>query len=75
VIVFNIERLKVRLHLEVDEDASWDIFSIGSLVIVNIDPLQLKIRVSIVDAFRIDPVLIGNDLPKFGTNLNTYKEI
>ena len=50
--------------LEIYEDRSGDIFATGGLVVVDIDPLQLKIRVSVVGSSGVNTVLIRDDLMK-----------
>jgi hypothetical protein len=56
---------------EIHKDSSGDIPSAGSLIEVNIDPLELEVRVTVVRTGGVDSVLIGDDLPEFGTNLVT----
>jgi hypothetical protein len=56
-----------RIHgtrFQVQEDGSWDIFSTAGLSVIDIDPLQLKIRCSIVLASSFNAMLIRDDLPE-----------
>eukprot|EP00966_Prymnesium_polylepis_P201561 4670392-Prymnesium_polylepis.1 len=39
------------------------------LVVVDVDALELQIRVAVVRAGRVDPVLIGDNLPELGADL------
>ena len=63
-----------RVHcarLEIDEDGTGDVFASGGLVVVDVDTLQLEVRVSMVGTSGVDSMLIGNDFPELGTNLVT----
>jgi hypothetical protein len=63
-----------RVHgtgLKIHEDGTGHVTSAGGLVVVDIDSLQLKIGVSVVGTGGVDTVLVGDDLPKLGTNLVT----
>ena len=54
-----------RVHgagFQIYQDSAGDIFSSGSLVVVDIDPLQLEIRVSVVGSGRVNSMLIRDDL-------------
>ena len=54
-----------RVHcsgLQIDEDSSGHVFATGSLVVVDIDPLELEVGVSVVGSSGVDTVLIGNHL-------------
>ena len=56
-----------RVHgagFQINKDSTGDIFSSGSLVVVDIDPLQLEIRVSVVGSGRVNSMLIRDDLRK-----------
>ena len=56
-----------RVHgagFQIYQDSTGDIFSSGSLVVVDIDPLQLEIRVSVVGSGRVNSMLIRDDLRK-----------
>lgn len=58
-----------RPRLQVHEDCAWDVPPTAGLIIVNIDPLELKLRVATVLARVINAVLIADHLPKFGADL------
>ena len=56
-----------RVHgagLQVHEDGPGHVLAAGGLVVVDIDPLKLKLRGTGVGSGGVDTVLIGNDLPK-----------
>ena len=57
--------------LEIHEDGSWDVSSSGGLVVVDVDSLELEIRVTVVSTGWVNSVLVGDDLPEFGTDLVT----
>jgi len=57
--------------LEIHEDSSWDVSSSSGLVIVDVDSLKLEIRVTVVSTGWVNSVLVGDDLPEFGTDLVT----
>jgi len=56
---------------EIHEDGSWNISSSGGFVEVDIDSLELEIRVTVVGTGRVNTMLVGDDLPEFGTDLVT----
>ena len=56
---------------EIHKDSSGDVSSSGGLIVVDVDSLELEIRVTVVRAGGVDSVLIGDDLPELGTNLVT----
>lgn len=58
-----------RPRLQVHEDCAWDVPPTAGLIIVNVDPLKLKLRVATVLAGVINAVLVADHLPKFGANL------
>jgi len=63
-----------RVHsawLEVDEDGSRDVFTAGGLIIVDVDSLELEVRVAVVGSGWVDSVLVGDDLPELGSDLVT----
>ena len=55
--------------LKVHEDCPWDILATRCFIEVDIDALQLQVRVSMVGAGGIDAVLIRDDLPELGPDL------
>ena len=44
--------------LQIDEDGTWHIFASGSFIVVDVDPLELKIRVSVVGTGGVDSMLV-----------------
>jgi hypothetical protein len=63
-----------RVHgsrLEVHEDGTGHVSSSGGLIVVHVDSLQLKVGISMVSSSGINAMLIGDNLPKLGTNLVT----
>jgi len=56
---------------EIHEDGSWDVSSSGGLVIVDVDSLELEIRVTVIGTGWVNTVLVGDDFPEFGTDLVT----
>ena len=58
-------------RLKIHKDSSGDVSSSSGFVVVDVDPFELKIRVSVVGTGGVDSVLVGDDLPEFGTNLVT----
>jgi len=63
-----------RVHgawLEVDEDGSWHILAAGGLVVVDVDSLELEVRVAVVGSGWVDSVFVGDDLPELGSDLVT----
>ena len=57
--------------LKIHEDGSWDVSSTGGLVVVDVDSLELEIGVTVVGTGWVNTVLVGDDLPEFGTDLVT----
>ena len=57
--------------LKIHENCSGDVSSTGGLIEVDIDSLELEIRVTVVGTSWVDAVLVGDDLPELGTNLVT----
>ena len=57
--------------LKIHEDGSWDVSSTSGLVVVDVDSLELEIGVTVVGTGRVNTVLVGDDLPEFGTDLVT----
>jgi hypothetical protein len=56
---------------EIHEDCSWDVTSSSGFVIVNVDSLELEIRVTVVGTSWVNSVFVRDDFPEFGTNLVT----
>merc|ERR1719440_116732 len=57
--------------LKIHEDGSWDVSSTGGLVVVDVDSLELEIRITVVGTSWVNSVLVRDDLPEFGTDLVT----
>lgn len=49
---------------QVDQDGSGDVFSTSSLVVVDVDSLQLKVGISMVGTSWVDTVFVWDDFPK-----------
>jgi hypothetical protein len=63
-----------RVHgtwFQINENGSWDVFTAGGFVVVDVDSFELKIRVAMVGSGWVDSVFVGDDLPEFGTDLVT----
>mmetsp|Transcript_8088 Transcript_8088/g.21636 ORF Transcript_8088/g.21636 Transcript_8088/m.21636 type:complete len:456 (-) Transcript_8088:52-1419(-) len=61
-----------RVHgagLEVHEDGARHVAAARRLVVVDVDALELEVRVAVVRARRVDAVLVGDDLPELGADL------
>ena len=56
---------------EIHEDGSGDVPASGGFIVVDVDSFELKVGVSVVGAGGVNSVLIGDDLPEFGTDLVT----
>ena len=59
-----------RVHgsrLEIDKDGTGDILVRADLVVVHVDPLELKVVVALVQTIRLNAVLVRDDLPELGT--------
>merc|ERR1719389_1554383 len=51
---------------EIHEDGSWDVSTTGSFVVVDVDSLELEIRVTVIGTGRVNTVFIGDNLPELG---------
>lgn len=51
-------------RLEVDENSTWNVFATRCLVVVDIDALELQIRITVVATRRVNAVLIRDHLPE-----------
>jgi len=56
---------------EVHQNGTRHVATAGGLVVVHVDALELEVRVAMVCAGWVDAVLVGDDLPKLGTDLVT----
>merc|ERR1712100_734021 len=50
--------------LEVHKDGTGNVTATSSLVVVDVDSLELEIRVTVVGTSWVDTVLVGDDLPE-----------
>merc|ERR1712100_935715 len=57
--------------LEIHKDGTWDVTATGGLVVVDVDSLELEVRVTVVGASWVNTVLIGDNFPELGPNLVT----
>jgi len=57
--------------LKIHKDSSWDVSTTSGLVIVDVDSLKLEIGVTVIGTGWVNSVLVGDDLPEFGTDLVT----
>ncbi len=57
--------------LKIHKDGSWDVSSTSGLVVVDVDSLELEIRITVVGTGWVNTVLVGDDFPEFGTDLVT----
>lgn len=51
-------------RLKINQDSPGDVLASGGLVVVDVDPLQLEVRVSMIGTGGVDTVLVGDDFPK-----------
>merc|ERR1711970_1376613 len=58
-------------RLEIHQDGTGHVATAGGLVVVHVDALQLKVGVTVIGSGRVDAMLVGDHLPKLGTNLVT----
>jgi hypothetical protein len=57
--------------LKIHEDSTGDISTTSSLVVINVDSLELEIRVSMISTSGVNTVFIRDNLPELGTDLVT----
>ena len=55
--------------LQVDKYGTGDVFSTGCLVVVDIDPFQLEVGVSVVGTSGVDTMLVRDNLRWYGITL------
>lgn len=60
-----------RTGLQIHEHRSWNKPSAAGLIVIDVDPLELKFGVSGVLSGYIDTVLGANDLPELSSDLVT----
>jgi hypothetical protein len=61
-----------RIHgtrFEIHENSTWNVATTTSLVVINIDTLELKLRVSAVLSRVVNAMLIADHFPELGPNL------
>merc|ERR1719317_1662792 len=58
-----------RARLEIEQNGARDIASARRLVVIDVDALELKVRVAVVRSRRVDAVLIADHLPELGADL------
>merc|ERR1719199_1841038 len=56
---------------EIHEDGSWNVSSTSGFVVVNVDSLELEIRVTVIGTGWVNTVFVRDDFPEFGTDLVT----
>ena len=56
---------------KIHKDSSWNKSTTSSFVIINIDSLKLKIRVSMISTGWVDTMFVRDDFPEFSTDLVT----
>merc|ERR1712195_54565 len=57
--------------LEIHKDSAGDVTASGSLVVVDVDPLELEVGVSMVRTGRVNSMFVRDDFPELGTDLVT----
>jgi hypothetical protein len=57
--------------LEIHKDGAGNVTATGGFVVVDVDALQLEVRVTVVGTGRVNTVLVGDDFPELGTDLVT----
>jgi hypothetical protein len=55
--------------LKIDQNGPGDVLASRSIIVEDIDAIQLKIRISVVSSGGADAVLLGDDLPELGPDL------
>ena len=61
-----------RVHgtrLKVNKNGTGDVLATSGLIVVDVDALELKVRVTVVGTGRVDTVLVRDNFPELGTNL------
>merc|ERR1712195_30906 len=57
--------------IEIHEDGAGDVTATGSLVVIDVDPLELEVGVSMVRTGRVNSMFVRDDFPELGTDLVT----
>jgi hypothetical protein len=55
--------------LKIHEDSTWDISTTSGFVVIDVDSLELEIRVAMISTSGVDTVFIRDNLPELGTDL------
>lgn len=53
-----------RAGFKIDQDRARHVLATGRLIVIHVYPLQLQVRVTVISARGIDPVLVRDHLPK-----------
>ena len=56
-------------RLKINEHSPGNILSARGFIVVDVNPLQLEVRVTLVGASGIHAMLVGDDLPELGPDL------
>ena len=56
---------------KIHEDSTGDISTTSGLIVINVDSLELEIRVSVISTSGVNTVFIRDNLPELGTDLVT----
>jgi hypothetical protein len=56
---------------EIHKDSSWNVSSTSGFVKVDVNSLELEIRVTVIGTGWVNTVLVGDDFPELGTDLVT----
>ena len=54
---------------QIHQDSSGDVSATSGFIVVDVDSLELEIRVTVVGAGGVDSVLVGDNLPELSTDL------
>jgi proteasome assembly chaperone (PAC2) family protein len=57
--------------LKIHEDSTGDISTTSGLVVINVDSLELEIRISVISTGGVNTVFVRDNLPELGTDLVT----
>ena len=63
-----------RVHgswLKIHEDSTGDISTTSGLVVIDVDSLELEIRVSVISTSGVNTVFVRDNLPELGSDLVT----